>query len=66
MLYVGTGDASIPDISQDPNNLGGKILRVTPDGKIPTDNPFGADNPVFILGYAIPKGLTGSMSLPYG
>lgn len=50
MLYIGTGDASTPDISQDPNNLGGKILRVTPDGEIPTDNPFGADNPVFITG----------------
>jgi aldose sugar dehydrogenase len=49
MLYVGTGDASAPDISQDPNSLGGKILRVTPDGEIPGDNPFGG-TPAFITG----------------
>lgn len=49
MLYIGTGDASSPDISQDANSLGGKILRVTPDGEIPSDNPFG-NNPVFITG----------------
>jgi glucose/arabinose dehydrogenase len=49
MLYIGTGDASAPDIAQDPNSLGGKILRVTPDGDVPSDNPFG-NNPVFITG----------------
>jgi glucose/arabinose dehydrogenase len=49
MLYVGTGDASVPDLSQDPNSLGGKILRLTSDGDIPDDNPFG-ENPVFITG----------------
>ncbi|HEY9630264.1 MAG TPA: PQQ-dependent sugar dehydrogenase [Coleofasciculaceae cyanobacterium] len=49
MLYVGTGDARDPDLSQDVNSLAGKILRVTPDGAVPADNPF-AGNPVYILG----------------
>ncbi|WP_066383080.1 PQQ-dependent sugar dehydrogenase [Anabaena sp. CA = ATCC 33047] len=49
MLYIGTGDARVPQISQDVNSLAGKILRVTPDGQIPQDNPFGK-NPVYITG----------------
>lgn len=49
MLYIGTGDARDPDLSQDVNSLAGKILRVTPDGQVPADNPF-AGNPVYILG----------------
>lgn len=49
MLYVGTGDARIPDISQDINNIGGKILRLTPDGQVPSDNPI-PGNPVYISG----------------
>ncbi|MBW4619359.1 MAG: PQQ-dependent sugar dehydrogenase [Cyanosarcina radialis HA8281-LM2] len=49
MLYIGTGDARDPDLSQDANSLAGKILRVTPDGQVPADNPF-SGNPVYILG----------------
>lgn len=49
MLYIGTGDAREPDLSQDENSLAGKILRVTPDGDVPPDNPF-TGNPVYILG----------------
>ncbi|MBD0337053.1 MAG: PQQ-dependent sugar dehydrogenase, partial [Cyanobacteria bacterium Co-bin13] len=49
MLYIGTGDARDPDISQDINSLAGKILRVTPEGEVPEDNPF-PGNPVFISG----------------
>lgn len=49
MLYVGTGDARQPSVSQDPENLAGKILRLTPDGEIPADNPF-PGNPAYILG----------------
>jgi glucose/arabinose dehydrogenase len=40
-LYVGTGDAGIPDLSQDPESLAGKLLRVTDEGEIPDDNPWG-------------------------
>jgi aldose sugar dehydrogenase len=49
MLYIGTGDARDPDLSQDVKSLAGKILRLTPDGQVPADNPF-SGNPVYILG----------------
>ncbi len=49
MLYIGTGDAREPNLSQDVTSLAGKILRVTPDGQVPADNPF-PNNPVYILG----------------
>jgi aldose sugar dehydrogenase len=49
MLYVGTGDGHERERSQDPRNLGGKLLRVTPDGEVPKDNPL-AGNPLFVLG----------------
>ncbi|HIK18032.1 MAG TPA: PQQ-dependent sugar dehydrogenase [Leptolyngbyaceae cyanobacterium M33_DOE_097] len=49
MLYIGTGDARNPDLSQNVKSLAGKILRVTPDGQVPEDNPF-PGNPVYILG----------------
>lgn len=40
MLYVGTGDARDPDRSQDPKEVAGKLLRMTPDGAVPPDNPI--------------------------
>jgi glucose/arabinose dehydrogenase len=49
MLYVGTGDARDPDLAQDPQSTAGKLLRLTPDGQVPSDNPF-PGSPVFILG----------------
>ena len=49
MLYVGTGDGREPDRSQDPRSLGGKLLRLTPDGAVPADNPV-PGNPLFALG----------------
>jgi glucose/arabinose dehydrogenase len=49
MLYVGTGDGGEPDRSQDPASLGGKVLRLTPDGQVPKDNPV-AGNPLYVLG----------------
>lgn len=49
MLYIGTGDAREPDISQDADSVAGKILRVTPDGEVPPDNPT-PGNPVYISG----------------
>lgn len=49
MLYVGTGDSRNPDLAQDPKSPAGKLLRLTPDGQVPSDNPF-AGSPVFLLG----------------
>lgn len=56
MLYVCTGDVWQARIAQDVDNLGGKILRFTPDGEIPPDNPFG-NSPVYSLGHRNPQGL---------
>ncbi|WP_460936248.1 PQQ-dependent sugar dehydrogenase [Phycicoccus ginsengisoli] len=40
-LYVTTGDAGNRPAAQDKGALGGKILRVTPDGAAAHGNPFG-------------------------
>lgn len=56
LLYVTAGDASEPGAAQDPGSLGGKILRVEPDGAIPADNPF-PGSPVWSLGHRNPQGI---------
>lgn len=56
MLYITTGDTFNREIAQKLNNLGGKILRLTPEGNIPADNPF-ADSPIYSLGHRNPQGL---------
>jgi glucose/arabinose dehydrogenase len=56
-LYVSVGDgippyADDPNIllSQDPESLFGKVLRINRDGSIPDNNPF-PDSPVFTVGH---------------
>jgi glucose/arabinose dehydrogenase len=56
MLYIATGDAGDPSNSQDRDSLGGKILRLTPDGNIPEDNPF-PNSPVYSYGHRNVEGL---------
>ncbi|HKH10171.1 MAG TPA: PQQ-dependent sugar dehydrogenase, partial [Rubrobacter sp.] len=56
MLYVTTGDAGNPANSQDRGSLGGKILRVAPDGSVPGDNLF-PNSPVYSLGHRNVQGL---------
>jgi glucose/arabinose dehydrogenase len=55
LLYITTGDAESPSQAQDTNALGGKILRVTDDGKVPQDNPF--NNLIYTYGHRNPQGL---------
>lgn len=54
-LYVATGDARDTDSAQDPQALGGKILRLTPEGEPAPGNPF--DGPVWSLGHRNVQGL---------
>jgi glucose/arabinose dehydrogenase len=49
-LYAVTGEAHDPERAQDPNDLGGKVLRLDPDGSVPRRQPPGPDNPVYALG----------------
>jgi glucose/arabinose dehydrogenase len=55
-LWIGTGEAGEVDLSQDLDNLGGKILRIEPDGSIPDDNPF-PDSPIWSYGHRNVQGL---------
>ncbi|HML05971.1 MAG TPA: PQQ-dependent sugar dehydrogenase, partial [Methanobacterium sp.] len=54
-LYVTTGESGNPQLAQDINSTGGKILRVNKDGTIPSDNPFG--NYVYSYGHRDPQGI---------
>ncbi|MEJ2032528.1 MAG: PQQ-dependent sugar dehydrogenase, partial [Deltaproteobacteria bacterium] len=55
MLYITIGEQFHRERAQDIHNLAGKILRVTPEGKVPPDNPFG--NPIWSYGNRNPEGL---------
>jgi glucose/arabinose dehydrogenase len=56
MLYAGTGDADQTDRAQDLASLNGKILRMTPVGVPPMDNPV-PDSVVYTLGHRNVQGL---------
>ncbi len=55
-LYIGTGEIFEAARAQDPADLGGKLLRVTADGGIPSDNPI-PGSPVYSLGHRNIQGL---------
>lgn len=55
-LYATTGDASGPSRAQDLDSLAGKILRLNPDGSVPSDNPF-PDSYVYSYGHRNSQGL---------
>lgn len=55
-LYWTTGDAQNARRSQTVSSLNGKILRLNPDGTIPSDNPLGTSL-VYSYGHRNPQGL---------
>ncbi|MEU9049739.1 PQQ-dependent sugar dehydrogenase [Streptomyces sp. NPDC048384] len=56
MLYAGTGESGDTGLSQDRESLGGKILRLTPEGEPAPGNPF-PDSPVYSYGHRNVQGL---------
>lgn len=56
MLYLTVGDTGQADRSQEPGDLRGSIVRITPEGGIPADNPW-PDNPVWAIGLRNVQGL---------
>ncbi len=54
-LYIATGDNATPANSQNLDNTHGKILRLNPDGSIPSGNPFtsGSDQKKMIWAYGL-------------
>jgi len=55
-LFVATGDAGDPDLSQDQASLAGKVLRIDYRGNPAPGNPF-EDSPVYTLGHRNVQGL---------
>jgi glucose/arabinose dehydrogenase len=56
MLLVSTGEAGEPELAQQQDSLGGKVLRITPQGEPAPGNPSG-DSPVWTLGHRNVQGL---------
>jgi glucose/arabinose dehydrogenase len=56
MLYVTIGDTGQAEQSQELEDLRGSILRVTPEGGVPEDNPW-EGSPVWAHGLRNPQGL---------
>ncbi|BDZ47880.1 oxidoreductase [Frondihabitans sucicola] len=56
MLYATVGDAGSSPDAQDRDSLAGKILRMTPEGDVPSDNPF-RGSLVYSLGHRNVQGL---------
>ncbi|MFJ5516255.1 PQQ-dependent sugar dehydrogenase [Streptomyces griseoluteus] len=56
MLYVGTGESGDRGLAPDKKSLGGKILRITPEGEPAPGNPLGR-SPVYSYGHRNVQGL---------
>jgi len=57
LLYASFGDRHQKEKAQALDSLHGKTVRLSDNGAIPRDNPFGATNPIFTLGHRNPQGL---------
>ena len=57
MLYVTLGEEHTAGAAQNTADPRGKVLRYRPDGSIPADNPFGANDPVWAYGLRNPFGI---------
>jgi aldose sugar dehydrogenase len=57
MLYATLGDNMVGTLAQDPNAPPGSVLRYTPDGGLPADNPH-PGSPVAITGIRNAFGIT--------
>jgi glucose/arabinose dehydrogenase len=55
-LYASTGETGVADLAQDRDSLGGKILRITPDGAPAPGNPDPA-SPIWSWGHRNVQGL---------
>jgi len=55
-LYWTMGEAQNMTAAQNLQTLSGKILRINPDGSIPTDNPI-PGSPIYSYGHRNPQGL---------
>ncbi len=66
-LYVTLGEEHQAAAAQNTSDVRGKVLRYNADGSIPSDNPFGASNPVWAFGFRNPFGIaisaTGQMAI---
>lgn len=56
MLYVSTGETGEEQLAQDRSSLGGKILRITPEGEPAPGNPVDG-SPVWTMGHRNVQGL---------
>ncbi|MFF5187122.1 PQQ-dependent sugar dehydrogenase [Streptomyces sp. NPDC000345] len=56
LLYAGTGESGDRGLAQDKKSLGGKILRLTPEGDPAPGNPF-PGSPVYSYGHRNVQGL---------
>ena len=56
LLYASTGEIGEPELAQDRSSLGGKILRITPEGDPAPGNPD-PDSPIWTWGHRNVQGL---------
>ena len=60
-LFITVGERNQRDRAQDLSDLNGSVIRLSPDGSVPDDNPFagvaGARPEIFSYGHRNPQGL---------